>query len=92
MPTIHKFTLSPEELNEIRLPADAEILTVQNQRNKICMWVKLDKSSQRVVRKFSVLGTGWDIVSKYKLKYIGTVQLEDGLLVFHVFELVMKEE
>ncbi len=84
--TIFKFILFPSKSQTIELPIDAEILTVQNQNEEVCMWVKLDPSAPKINRTFAVFGTGWDINADSKLNYIGSVQLESGKLVFHVFE------
>lgn len=90
--TIYKYTLKPTEMQDIELPIDAEILTVQAQKDEVCIWVKLDPDKPKVYRTFAVFGTGWNIVSNANLKYIGTVQFLNGDLVYHVFEWVMKKE
>ena len=90
--TIYKYVLKPIEMQDIELPIDAEILTVQNQDEEVCMWVKLDPDEPKVHRTFAVFGTGWRIVSNATFEYVGTVQLWRENLVYHVFEWVMKKE
>lgn len=92
MKTIHKFILEQEVMQDIELPEDAEILTVQNQNEKICLWAMLDPAAPKIHRTFAVFGTGWRITTNAKLRYIGTVQLDGGALVSHVFEWVAKKE
>jgi hypothetical protein len=91
MQTIWKYILEPKKTNNIQLPISAEILSVQNQNEKICIWVKLETDALKINRMFAVLGTGWEVESDYDLWFIGTVQLNHGILVFHVFEMCMKE-
>jgi hypothetical protein len=90
--TIHKFVLT-EDKEEIELPDNAEILTVQNNRGKLCMWVKLDPIAPKIKRYFQIIGTGHKLSDIY-YKYIGTVQLDraEYTLVWHVFEWIPKKE
>jgi hypothetical protein len=92
MQTIWKYTLEPGQNNTLELPASAEVLSVQNQNEKICMWVKLETDYPKVQRMFAVLGTGWEVESNHDLLFIGTVQLNHGIYVFHVFEMVRSED
>lgn len=85
MKVIHKFSLQQEPLQGIWVPKDATILTVQVQRNIPCLWVLLDPNENKVIRKIEIVGTGREL-PKNELKYIGTFQLYEGALVFHVFE------
>lgn len=70
------------------LPEDAQILTVQMQRDFPCLWalVTPDLLNGRKHRTFVVYGTGHNILNSEYLKYIGTYQMHEGALVFHVFE------
>lgn len=71
------------------IPRDARILTVQTQREQPCIWVLVDTSAKiKETRFFSLYGTGHPVISEKdeKLEYIGTFQLADGSLVFHLFE------
>lgn len=91
MKSIYKYTLTPAEMQNIELPEGAEILTTQTQNGEICIWAMVNPDAKKVIRTFTVIGTGWRIITESNLKYIGTVQLEGGALVFHVFEWVSKE-
>lgn len=70
----------------VSIPKSAEILCVQIQHNQPVIWAKVETYSERETRFFWIFGTGHTIPSKLELKYISTFQLEDGALVFHVFE------
>ena len=74
-----------------------EILTVQKQRNNIVLWAEnsLSKYNEKyntffpreerdkIALEIDVIGTGWDYENKDQ-KYIGTVQMDNGL-VWHVY-------
>lgn len=88
---IWKFILLPGHRNfaKVEMPEGAEILTVQVQNANICLWALVTPENSLKSRNIEVFGTGHDIpfdgISIYR-RYIGSVQLESGLLVFHVFE------
>lgn len=71
----------------IRLPKDATILCVQTQRGAPCLWfvVKDTTNPDREERTFLMYGTGHER-QKIDGNYVGTFQLGDGTLMFHVFE------
>lgn len=86
MRTVYKYELE-EGVNYIFLPCDYKVLSVQNQHNKIvlyCLVETLVKGISKV--RFEVVGTGYEVRSNpYNSKFIGTVMLDDGDLVYHVF-------
>lgn len=85
MQTIWKFPVSPEM--KVQLPADAVVLTIQAQFGEPQMWVLLDPDAPKVDRCFRAFGTGHPIESTLTVwNYVGTFQIHDGALVFHVFE------
>ena len=83
MKTIWKYEVNP--YSEQRLPKGAEVLSVQVQKDKPCIWVLVDPSNEKELRVFRVYGTGHELPDNPG-KFIGTFQLFDGDLVFHVFE------
>lgn len=83
MKTIWKYEISP--CCKIQVPKNGKVLTVQVQRNQPCLWILVDPNAKKEVRKFVTYGTGHEI--KYENgKYIGTFQIDNDNLVFHVFE------
>lgn len=84
--TIWKFVLQPK--CEIEMPEGAELLTVQEQGDDICLWAVVEPNSPRVTRKFVGFGTGHPIPGDLQLKFVGTALLHGGALVFHIFEIV----
>lgn len=87
MKTIWKFPLAAQAINEIEIPAESEILTVQSQNELACMWALVNPHARKEKRKFAVFGTGHTIPDNIKKEnYIGSFQLQFGALIFHVFE------
>lgn len=89
MRTIWKFALGePRGVSEVEMPAGAEVLCVQVQYGVPCVWAIVDQgSAARERRVFLTYGTGHAHDEAVRGKYLGTYQLLDGSLVFHVFEL-----
>jgi len=86
MKTIYKYAIKPEELTQLNLPMGAEILTVQSQKNNVCLWALIDTDmDEPEARTIEIIATGNQIIDSGR-KYISTFQLYDGDLVFHAFE------
>lgn len=85
MEVIWKFELSPKDQQEVLMPKNAEVLAAQAQNDGIMIWAKCDSTNDLERRIFVIEGTGHEITHS-DLKYISTVQLHGGSLVFHVFE------
>jgi len=85
MKTIWKATLLPADSQKIEMPKNAKVLTVQPQKDNACMWFLCDPNAPTETREFAVYGTNHIIDERFK-KYVGTFQLYEGGLVFHVFE------
>lgn len=90
MNTIYKYELEVIDIQEVELPEDCKILSVQVQRGKVYLWALINIVRPLSKRTFRMYGTGhrieFDVVDK--LNYISTFQLQNGLFVFHVFEQV----
>lgn len=87
---IWKYQLHTTDTQNLTMPVGAEILTVQTQ-NGPCLWVLVDPDAEMEKRTIETFGTGHAIPDTPvgERKYIGTYQLHNGALVFHVFELVL---
>jgi len=85
---IWKFPL--HHSNRIPMPIGSEILTVQTQNEIPCLWALVNPENETEMRLFEMIGTGHDITEDGagERKYIGTLQLAGGALVWHVFERV----
>lgn len=84
MQTIHKFPLKDALEQQVSLPYEARILSVQEQNGELVMWAQVNILHKKEPRKFMMYDTGQE-VNEYDLDYITTVQRSNGLVV-HVFE------
>ena len=75
----------------LEMPEAAKPLTVQIQNGRPTMWALVDPEASKEKRMFAIIGTGIDLPKTMKhFAYVGTFQLEDKGLVFHVFEILSK--
>ena len=84
---IWKFPLTPTGTAgiEVEMPIGAEILCVQMQYDNPCLWAVVDIEAEKETKSFTVLGTGHSFTTHPGV-YVGTCQLSNGGLVFHIFE------
>lgn len=85
---VWKYQLLHEEDQHIDMPGDAQILCVQLQGDRLCLWVLVDPKAKPRTRTISVIGTGQSVEWRPR-EYIDTVQPANGL-VYHVFELTVR--
>jgi hypothetical protein len=92
MKTIYKYALNIEDEPVLLLPAGAQILSVDSQATrhgeKLFLWALVDPETKETGRYFRIYGTGHpvDEADLSKLKFIGTVSMKGGALIWHVFE------
>lgn len=67
------------------MPASAQILCVAEQRGILCLWALVNPLAIAEKRIIRIAGTGHELPAEPGI-YIGSVQLKQGALVFHVFE------
>lgn len=84
MKTIWKFDVPVDDRVSVLMPQSAEILCVQMQLGKPCIWARVDPEAPEELRRFAWRGPGHDADGLGK--YLGTVQTHSGRLVFHLFE------
>ena len=83
--SILKYYLSSIDRQKIKMPQGAEILSIQLQRGTITLWAVVDPTAALIEREFVLLGECAPIKDRNDLRYIGTVQNDNGSLVWHVF-------
>jgi len=90
MKTIWKFEVIGDIYGKLKLnmPKEAEILSVQIQNERPQIWALVNDEAEIEERFFEIFGTGHNITGDMGVerKYIGTFQLYNGTLVFHLFE------
>jgi len=84
---IYKYTLIVADEQVVDLPAGARLLDVQDQHGQPRLWAIVDPGARLVERKLAMRGTGHDATGLEDAPHVGTFQMRDGLLVFHVFDL-----
>ena len=84
--TIWKVVLKVADIQDIDVPADAELLTAREQYGELCVWFQCDPSKPMTKRRIAICGTGHS--APEGARYVGTGFLSAGALVLHVFERV----
>lgn len=82
MRTVLKFEVKPRMV--LTLPAGSEFLAVQIQHGEPRAWFLCEQGAPNFERTFICVPTGEASISDEE--YLGTFQLGDGALVFHLFE------
>lgn len=86
MKRIYKYQLKVTDVNTVEMPHGAEILCVQVQGKIPCIWALVEDSETNFEKRtILTYGTGHSTLNTL-MHYIGTYQIENGALVFHVFE------
>jgi hypothetical protein len=86
MKTIHKYPLLLNYEVALSMPKGAVPLCVQVQYKSPCLWALVDDQAGTELRTFRIAGTGHPLNEEQTLVYVGTFQMMEGSLVFHVFE------
>lgn len=90
MKTIYKYPVPIQEEFTLELPVDHKILSFQEQNGLLYIWCLVNTDSKVFSPTFYLFGTGQDLsdysyrIQSY-LSFVGTVQLDKGTLVFHLF-------
>lgn len=84
---IYKYQLKVIDKQVVLMPFGAEIFCVQMQNGHPTIWAAVDEMNSLTQRTIAIAGTGHELGETAKGKYIGTVQMDGGSLVWHVFDL-----
>lgn len=88
MKRVYKYPLDIQDEVVVMMPKDARVLSVQVQNGRPCLWAAVDQNElTSEERWFRIAGTGHPIQDDVVDGFIGTIQMYDGRLVFHVFEM-----
>jgi hypothetical protein len=87
---IYKYELKIEDYQVLQMPKGARVLSVGNQRGKLCLWAVCDQDAPASLRAFEIFGTGNPISEDRTIErtFIGTAIVEP--FVWHVFETAKK--
>lgn len=82
---IWKYDVPARDTFQLLLPEGAKVLSVGVQGGQPRLWVLVDRDAAPEARWFVVCATGERVIQDLG-QFIGTFQLENGALIFHVFE------
>ena len=83
---IWKYPINTQDVNFVlEIPKGAKPLYFESQRGVPTLWILVNPNNKFEKRYFRIVGTG-DTIEEDNLTYIGTTQLADGDLIFHLFE------
>jgi len=85
MKTIHKYPLVIVHEQPIQMPSGAEILSVAVQNETPCLWALVETENPMQKRSIVIVGTGHP-APEGNYRFVGTVMLCGGVLVWHVFQ------
>lgn len=92
MKIIRRYHLQPNKQQTIQLPEEATILDIQiKDQESPVLWALVDPSQPDIDRSLAVYTTGTELPDDPGT-YLGTFQLFEGSLEFHVFEGEVEEE
>ena len=84
MRTVYKYEILGAT-TVLPMPAGAQLLSVHNQHERICVWALVDTEAPEVERVFRLVGTGHPYDDEGGT-FVGSVLMQDGYYVFHVFD------
>ena len=84
---IWKYPINTHDVNFVlEIPEGGKPLYFEVQKEIPTLWVLVNPEHKFEKRYFRIVGTGDIIEEDDTLKYIGTIQMADGDLIFHLFE------
>ena len=87
MHSVWKYTVPVADTFSIETRRGAKILSVAVQGDEVCIWAEVNPTAPVEERRFRMCGTGHPIPEDEDRRFVGTVLLRGGSLVFHLFEL-----
>ena len=83
--SIWKFPVPIMGRVRIEMPEDAKVLFAAVQHDEPCFWAEVSPDNKTVMRDFRIYGTGHRLPDDPG-RYLGTFIMNQGTLVFHVYE------
>ena len=87
---VFKYRLHITDILYIDMPKGAKMLDVQMQNGYVCLWALCDENNAQQERQIAIYGTGHPMPD-YPGEYVATFQMDDGALVFHVFDMGLRQ-
>jgi len=88
MNTVWKFELEITDTQSIKMPKNAQILSIKKQNDVPVLYALVDTDNEKETRLFEIFKTGHEIMYDMGVtrEYIGTYKMQNDRFVFHVFE------
>lgn len=88
MKKIYKYQLKFININELKLPKDYTVLSMQMQGGQLSLWIIFDLKNENnlIDTTIGMFATG-ELIKPTLDAYLGTFQLNNGAAIFHVFTL-----
>jgi hypothetical protein len=88
MKTIWKYELEPQQNQKVKMPKGAVVLHADEQRDEICIWCEVNPDALQEDRQIDVYDTGFQMDDAIieNSRYVSSVKLRNGTLIFHVYE------
>jgi hypothetical protein len=84
--TIWKYEIAIEDEQVVEMPNRASLLAVATMNSKLLLWALVEPGNPKLPRRILVRGTGHPADGCNKLNHIGTIQVANLGLVWHVFD------
>ncbi len=84
--TIWKYPLAIVDSQHVVMPMTSELLHVDVQNGQVQLWAMVNPDRPTRPYLIHMFGTGHIVPKGLEMIHIGSVMLEGGALVFHVFE------
>ena len=86
MNSILKYILETIDEQTIQIPQPAEILSVKEQNGNMVLYAIADTTRETKPMTIRIVGTGHPFKDFKVWKFIDTVKLLDGKIMFHIFQ------
>lgn len=85
---VFKYPVKIVDHVSIAMPKGARLLSFQSQGGHPCLWALVDPVAEKETRNFRFVGTGHPVEEDpTSLQFVGTAQMMDGALIWHLFEI-----
>lgn len=82
---IFKYPLLITDEQTIMMPENALIISVATQYGEVCVWALVSPEMPRKPVVVRVIGTGHEMPSMRGMKFVGSIMMHEGSLVWHIF-------
>lgn len=83
MIAVYKYTIQLTDEQMLNLPLGAEPLHIATQGDQLCLWCRVHTDRPSRPRRVRIVETGHPVDDASR--YVGTFDIDNYLLVFHVF-------